>query len=215
MESKATRILLIEDSPEDTWLIQRMMNGVKVGAFEMECAGDLSAGLDRVDRGGIDALLLDLTLPDSRGLDTLVKARARVAQMPIIVLTGLEDEETGIRALHVGAQDYLVKGQVDSNLLARCLKYAIERKQVEWEREQLIAQLQDALAQVKQLSGLLSICMTCKKIRDDEGDWNKIEYYIAAHSEAEFTHGICPECIKASHPQLYARLVDDPVKESK
>jgi hypothetical protein len=129
------------------------------------------------------------------------------------VLTGLEDEETGIQALHQGAQDYLVKGQVDSNLLTRCLKYAIERKQVEWEREQLIAQLQEALAQVKQLSGLLPICMTCKKIRDGVGDWNKIEYYIAAHSEAEFTHGICPDCIKADHPGLYAKLVADPTWE--
>ncbi len=210
METTATRILLVEDNPEDAFLIQRMLRRAKGCIFEMEHAECLSGGLDRADQGDIDAVLLDLSQPDSRGLDTLVKARARLLRTPIIVLTGLEDEETGIKALRQGAQDYLVKGQVDSNLLTRCLKYAIERKQVEWEREQLIAQLQDALDQVKQLSGLLPICMSCKKIRDGGGDWNKIEHYIASHSEAEFTHGICPECIKAEHPQLYARLVEDP-----
>ena len=215
MEIKATRILLVEDNTEDAWLIQRMLRYSKSALFEIERAECLSQGLDRADQGQIDAMLLDLSLPDSRGLDTLVQARARILQTPIIVLTGLEDEEIGIRALHEGAQDYLVKGQVDSNLLTRCLKYAIERKQMEWEREQLIDQLRDALAQVKQLSGLLPICMSCKKIRDDGGGWNRMEYYIAAHSEAEFTHGICPECIKESHPQLYAKLVDDPKWEGR
>jgi DNA-binding response OmpR family regulator len=209
MAGQATRILLVEDNPEDIWLIQRMLNRSWGGAFQVESASCLAAGLNRLDRGGIDALLLDLTLPDSRGLDTLVQARARVSRVPIIVLTGLQDEASGISALHQGAQDYLVKGQVDCQLLTRCLKYAIERKQMEWDRELLIAQLRDALAQVKQLSGLLPICMTCKKIRDQEGGWNKLEYYIAAHSEAEFTHGICPDCIRKSHPQLYDRLVED------
>ena len=133
METRITRVLLIEDNSEDAWLIQRMLRKARGWVFEMEHADCLSAGLRRADQGDIDALLLDLSLPDSQGLSTLVKARARFPRTPIIVLTGLEDEETGIQSLHQGAQDYLVKGQVDSNLLTRCLKYAIERKQVEWE----------------------------------------------------------------------------------
>jgi PAS domain S-box-containing protein len=78
----------------------------------------------------------------------------------------------------------------------------IERKRVGEERERLILQLQDALAEVKQLSGLLPICASCKKIRDDKGYWNQIEEYITVHSEAEFSHSICPDCMKKLYPDL-------------
>jgi methyl-accepting chemotaxis protein len=79
-------------------------------------------------------------------------------------------------------------------------KEIIERKRVEEEREKLIKDLQEALASVKQLSGLLPICSSCKKVRDDKGYWNQIEVYIRDHSETEFTHGICPECFKKLYP---------------
>ena len=78
-----------------------------------------------------------------------------------------------------------------------------ERKRVENERERLIHELQEALAEVKTLSGLLPICSSCKKIRDDKGYWNQIESYISKYSEAEFSHGICPECAKKLYPEFY------------
>ena len=78
-----------------------------------------------------------------------------------------------------------------------------ERKRIEEERKKLIKELQDALAEVKTLSGLLPICSSCKKIRDDEGNWNHIEVYIRDRSEADFTHGICPECRKKLYPKPY------------
>jgi hypothetical protein len=81
-------------------------------------------------------------------------------------------------------------------------KNITERKQVEKERENLITKLQDALAKIKTLRGLLPICSSCKKIRDDKGYWNQIESYISDHSEAEFTHGICPKCAKKLYPEL-------------
>ena len=77
-----------------------------------------------------------------------------------------------------------------------------DRRQAEKEKEQLIADLQSVLSQVKTLSGLLPICASCKKIRDDQGYWNQIESYIRAHSEAEFSHGICPECAKKLYPKF-------------
>jgi hypothetical protein len=76
------------------------------------------------------------------------------------------------------------------------------RKQIEAERNQLIKSLQDSLSKIKTLSGMLPICASCKKIRDDEGYWNQIETYIARHSEAEFSHGICPECAKKLYPDI-------------
>jgi hypothetical protein len=78
----------------------------------------------------------------------------------------------------------------------------IERKRVEGERERLVLDLQKALAEVKALSGLLPICASCKKIRDDKGYWRQIEAYIGEHSEAEFSHSICPECVKKMYPDL-------------
>jgi hypothetical protein len=80
---------------------------------------------------------------------------------------------------------------------------AIERKRSEEERSRLIAQLQESLARVRTLSGMLPICASCKKIRDDKGYWNQIETYIRDRSEAEFTHGICPECAARLYPQDY------------
>ena len=79
-----------------------------------------------------------------------------------------------------------------------------ERKRAEDERERLILELQDALAKVKTLSGLLPICAACKKIRDDNGYWNQIEEFIQSHSDAEFTHSFCPDCMKALYPDVFA-----------
>jgi hypothetical protein len=78
----------------------------------------------------------------------------------------------------------------------------LKQKEMEEAREKLIRKLQKALSEVKKLSGLLPICASCKKIRDDKGYWNQIEVYIRDHSEAEFTHGICPECMKKLYPDL-------------
>jgi PAS domain S-box-containing protein len=79
------------------------------------------------------------------------------------------------------------------------------RKKAEEEREKLILELQDALAKIKTLSGMLPICASCKKIRDDKGYWSQIEAYISEHSEAEFSHGVCPECAKKLYPEYYKK----------
>jgi len=80
-----------------------------------------------------------------------------------------------------------------------------ERKRIEEERERLVRDLREALAEVKTLSGLLPICASCKKIRDDKGYWRQIEIYIRDHSEAEFSHSICPECVKKMYPNLQGK----------
>ena len=80
-----------------------------------------------------------------------------------------------------------------------------ERKNVEDQREKLIFDLQEALGRVKQLSGLLPICANCKKIRDDRGYWQQVEVYVRDHSEADFSHGICPGCAKELYPEFFRR----------
>lgn len=203
------KVLLIDDEPAQAWLVTehlRSMSERSGKPVDVVHAESLQDGFDRIGQGGIDALLLDLSLPDSIGLETLTKAHARFPSMPIVVLTSLEDEDLGVQLIQKGAQDYLVKGQVDGLLLFRTLRYAIERKQDEAEREHLILELQNALAQVKTLSGLLPICSVCKKIRDDQGYWNRIETYISEHSCAQFSHGICPDCAKRYFPDYATAL---------
>jgi PleD family two-component response regulator len=182
------QVLLIEDNAADASLIREMLIGrQQTGSFALATADRLSTGLELLANGEFDAILLDLSLPDSRGTDTFIKVRERAERMPIVLLTGLDDEVFAAKAVHQGAQDYLVKGQVSGPLLSRALLYAVERNK-------LIRELRDALARVKTLSGMIPICAWCRKIRNDKGYWDGVEAYIESHSEATFTHGICPEC---------------------
>lgn len=129
------RILLVEDNPGDVRLLQEYLRGDRSAAagFQLVHEDRLARGLERLTEGGLDALLLDLSLPDSRGIDTLVRARAAAPGTPIVVLTSLDDEGLGVQLLQAGAQDYLVKGEVTGSLLRRSLRYAVERKRVEKE----------------------------------------------------------------------------------
>ena len=104
--------------------------------------------------------------------------------------------------MRLGAQDYLVKGRVDGPGLLRSIRYAIERKRSEEELIDVVHRLERALSQVKRLSGLLPICAACKKIRDDHGYWSEVEVYIHDHTDADFTHGICPDCRLRLYPGL-------------
>jgi len=131
MEGPPTRILLVEDNPGDARLIREMLAEAGYGDFEIEAVPRLAPGLARLARGGIDAVLLDLGLPDSQGLETFIKTQAQEPHLPVVVLTGLADEALGLKAVRLGAQDYLVKDKVDGSLLARALRYAIERQQVQ------------------------------------------------------------------------------------
>jgi DNA-binding NtrC family response regulator len=120
--------------------------------------------------------------------------RAAEIDVPIIVLSGLDDEKSKMDSVKAGAQDFFVKGKVEGESLIRGIRYAIERKRILSERERLIDELQAARDNIKVLTGLLPVCMQCKKIRDDKGYWSQMEVYIEANSEADFTHGICDEC---------------------
>ncbi len=187
MDNRPLRVLLIEDNPADARMIQEMLNGLRDGAPELTTADRLSTAIGKLAGEKQDAVLLDLSLPDSQGFDTFLKVREQAGSVPIVLLTGLDDEAFAVRAMQEGAQDYLIKGQVNGHLLSRAIRYAIERNK-------LLRELQDALAKVKTLSGMIPICAWCRKIRDDKGYWDQVEAYIESRSNATFTHGICPEC---------------------
>ena len=203
------RVLLIEDDKADAFLIREMLmesaeqrKGSAINAV-ITHVERLADGIRLVAGGEFDIIIVDLGLPDSRGLTTIKKLASAVRHIPIVVMTGLDDQRSGFEAVNAGAQDYLVKGRVNAEMLVRSISYAIERKRIENEKAQVIVALQEALAKVKLLSGFLPICCSCKKIRDDKGYWQQIESYIKGHSEAEFSHGICPECSIKLYPELY------------
>jgi len=129
MTDEPVNILLIEDNPGDARLIREMLRELTADRFALEQADRLATGLARLAEGGVYLVLLDLSLPDSQGLDTVVRTRAQAPEAPIVVLTGNDDEALALKTLEIGAEDYLFKGDVDERTLSRTIRYAIERQQ--------------------------------------------------------------------------------------
>ncbi len=124
-------VLLIEDNPGDARLIKEMLREAGIANMDVEWETRLSSGLSRLQQGSISAVLLDLGLPDATGLETVTKVCSRFPEIPVVVLTGQGEEAVAVQSVKRGAQDYLVKGAVDTMLLVRSIRYAIERKQME------------------------------------------------------------------------------------
>jgi sigma-B regulation protein RsbU (phosphoserine phosphatase) len=129
MEAKPIKVLLVEDNPEDVFLLDRILQKARGAQFQLESVESLGGALERLKKDAIDVILLDLSLTDSHGLETFSAVQTAAPEIPIIVLSGLDDETVALKAVHAGAQDYLVKGRVDSQLIMRAMVYAIERAQ--------------------------------------------------------------------------------------
>jgi CheY-like chemotaxis protein len=158
---------------------------------------------------------MDIKMPDMDGLEA---ARLIYEQYPtpVVVLTAFETPELVEQASTAGVGAYMVKppnrpelervitialARFEDMLALRRLNAELRTQQEEQTR--LIQELQEALSKVKMLSGLLPICASCKKIRDDHGYWHQVESYIRAHSQAEFTHGLCPDCARKLYPEIF------------
>ncbi len=131
INSPIIKILLVEDNPGDALLLKETLKGITHTKFELTHATQLSEAVAHLGKSSFDVILLDLSLPDSFGLETVERASSIASSLPIIVLTGLKDETIGIQAVHKGAQDYLIKGQTDKDLLVRVINHSIERKRIE------------------------------------------------------------------------------------
>ncbi|MFD1514076.1 bacterio-opsin activator domain-containing protein [Halomarina rubra] len=171
-------VLLIEDNPGDARLIEEMLRDVETLLQRVEAADSiaggvtlsheqtLTAGLDRVREGTVDVVLLDLDLPESTGLETLATVTDETAFVPVIVLTGLDDEEIGLTAVRHGAQDYLVKREVTSDLLVRSIHYATERNRQVRERARRREQL-DTLNRLNRIGQDVTHAVITTSTRDD------------------------------------------------
>jgi len=138
------KVLVVEDNPADYELIREVLLDGPGSSFEIANGSDLASALTHLDAEECSVLLLDLGLPDSQGIETVRTVRARFPRVPIVVLTGLDDEEMGVRALQEGAQDYLVKGGIAGPSLVRSIRYAVERSRIDGELIRKNAELEAA-----------------------------------------------------------------------
>jgi sigma-B regulation protein RsbU (phosphoserine phosphatase) len=158
MGERTLRLLVVDDNPHDVDLVRaQLADAARDVSFAVESVGRLGAALERLARKDVDVVLLDLGLPDAAGTQGVVRLAREATEIPVVVLTGHDNEALGLRAVQDGAQDYLVKGQVSGPVLQRSLRYAIERKRAE-----------QALARLAVVMGAL--CFECgRKVSGDPG----------------------------------------------
>jgi len=189
------KILVAEDDLTSQTIIKAIV--AKAG-YEPILTGDGLSAYEILSQPGAPKIaILDWMMPGMDGVEICRKVRELKSDDPayLILLTGRDSRKDIINGLRSGANDYIVKPYDPEELQARI---GVGRKVVELQGtlSLRIIELQTALAQIKTLKGLLPICMYCKKIRDDKQYWQQVESYVTTHSEAEFSHGICPDCYK-------------------
>ena len=210
-ESLAVSVLYVEDEPLTRAVFARILERKVSNLYQAENGEE---GLELFKMHRPDIVISDVRMPVMDGIEMSRRIKTLEGSSKIILTTAHSDASVLLNSIDAGIDKYILK-PVDVEILFSALESCaetimLERKIQEQAREkdELIARLQDDLDNIKRLSGLLPICSSCKKIRDDKGYWNQIEKYIAEHSEAEFSHGICPECVKKLYPQ-YKHLIPD------
>ena len=213
-------ILVIDD---DVMSLQLMTETLRKSGFEnISTASSAEEGLRMIAHDPPDLILLDYVLPDMDGFALCKKLKQDTATMdiPVFIITGASvDYDTTMEdAFATGASEYFTKpvrltdflprvrtALRSKKLLDQVRQEIVLRKKAEQEQQKLIEELQHAIERIKTLKGLLPICSSCKKIRNDEGYWQNVERYIREHSEAQFTHGICPDCAEKLYPEVYRK----------
>ncbi|ACH37822.1 response regulator [Citrifermentans bemidjiense Bem] len=198
--TRASRILIVDDEPINLRLVS-----VSLGNdYEVVTALNGHEAISRLKEQQIDLILLDVMMPDISGFDVckIIQANPDFVDIPVIFLTAMDTPQGARQGLAVGAIDYLTK-PVDLELLKLRVRNLVSLKQrtdlVREQRDLLARQkeeLEAALARVRQLEGIIPICMFCKKIKDDQESWRQLEDYVSQHSEVMFSHSACPECFE-------------------
>ncbi|RMG74162.1 MAG: response regulator [Nitrospirae bacterium] len=197
------RILVVEDDEDDFVIVKELFEDITLWKAQIDWADSYDSAIERIKDSSYDIFIFDNHLGEKTGLELLRLVKEFGLNVPVIILTGQDDIDVDIKAMKLGASDYLVKGEITPELLERSIRYSIAQKRTEAEKDKLIKQLQEAMKEIKTLSGLIPICASCKKIRDDSGYWKQVEQYIEEHSQAEFSHGLCPDCAKKLYPGYY------------
>jgi two-component system, response regulator PdtaR len=194
------RILIVEDEAIIAADLERRLSRLGCEVVGMAASGEDAVRLATSLKP--ELILMDINLRgEMDGTQTAQEIRAKL-QLPVIYLTASSEDAVVKRAKLTDAFGYLLK-PLDERLLHITIEMALYKHRMEQERKKLLADLQEALARVKLLSGLLPICAGCKSIRDEEGYWHQVEAYLREHSEADFSHSVCPRCARALYPDYF------------
>ena len=194
------QVLVVEDASIIAKDIQDMLRRLGYAVSAVASSGE--EAVQKAAETHPDLVLMDIVLKgDMDGVEAAQQIRDRF-HIPVVYLTAYADEDTLQRAKITEPFGLILKPFEERELHA-AIEMALYKHKAEEERERLIRELEDALAEIKTLRGIIPICSSCKKIRDDEGYWHQVEVYIRDHSEAEFSHGICPECAKKLYPEIF------------
>jgi len=202
------KILVVDDDPEilclSTMLLERAGYAVLEAKSGREC-------LNLLDEFRPDLVLLDVVLPDITGIEVCrqIKSSENLKNIYVILASGIQiSSDNQAEGLNIGADAYIIRPISNKEFLARIqagerIKIAEDSlREKEKEQQVLISKLRDALAEIKTLTGFIPICASCKKIRDDEGYWNNLETYISKHTNAVFSHGLCPTCAEQCKAEI-------------
>ena len=152
-----------------------------------------------LDRTAYDMVLLDVMMPGIDGIEVCRRIRKK-SQIPVVMLTAKDRREERLEAISAGADDFLSKPIDQAELLAR-LRTGQRILKAEGALAEKVLELEQALHQVKHLEGIITICMHCRRIASGKDEWQKLEAYVEAHSNASFTHGLCRDCLDKHFPE--------------
>jgi signal transduction histidine kinase len=155
LEAPPIRVLAIEDDPLYADLVRHLLRRDRIATYELRCARTLTEGLSALESEVVDVVLADLHLPDSSGMETVERLLDAASGVPVVVLTGVEDDVVGTEAVRRGAQDYLVKQEVRGGILGRVLRYALERSASEKHEQKRVSELAAAYAELERTQGML------------------------------------------------------------
>ncbi len=195
------RILIAEDDATSRIVLATVL---KKDGYDVTATDDGGAAWEVLQKADAPRLaILDLMMPGIDGLELVRRVRAIPSAAPpyLIIVSTKSEKVDVIAALDAGANDYLTKPFDPGELRARI---EVGRRMIEmrFELNEKVEELSQALAEVRTLKGIVPICANCKSVRDDQGYWNRVETYLNEHTEADFTHAVCPDCMKRLYPQF-------------
>jgi DNA-binding response OmpR family regulator len=221
-ETEIPTLIVVDDVPANLHVLRQIL---EPEGFRILVATSGGGALNIARKASPNLVLLDVMMPELDGFDTcrLLHGIPGLENMPVIFITALNEPEAVVKGFQSGGVDYIVKPFQKDEVLARTrthlklsqLHNRLSRRNRDLERlaAELLAkqrELEDAFDSIKTLKGLIPICSHCKSIRDDDGFWNRVESYIEKHSDALFSHGICPDCLRKHYGDFYSPPPDPP-----
>lgn len=200
MEQDTPEILVVDDIQANVQIISLML---KTKGYKVMGALSGKQALQAVRDNPPDLILLDINMPEMDGYKVCeqLKSDKVLKEIPVIFITGLTETEDMVKAFSVGAVDYIAKPFQVEEVCAR-VKTHLRLRRLQIELSNSVSELQKALADIRTLRGIIPICASCKSIRDDAGAWQEVENYVKEHSDADFSHSLCPACAQKLYPDI-------------